>query len=61
LPITFMGMIMHGHGDERYAQYFNELWPNDPNFTIGSLLWLLQMLEVVLISKSKLLFEHPPP
>jgi len=41
LPITFMRMIMHGHGDEKYAQYFNELWPNDPNFTIGSLLWLL--------------------
>jgi hypothetical protein len=41
LPITFTGMIMPGHGDERYAQYFNELWTNDPNFTIGSLLWLL--------------------
>ncbi len=24
--------------DEKYAKYFNELWPNDPNFTIGSLL-----------------------
>ncbi len=41
LKITFMGMIAHGHGDERYAQYFNEMWPNDPNFTIGSLLQLL--------------------
>jgi len=38
LPITLMGMIMHGHENERYAQYSNELWPNDPNFTIGSLL-----------------------
>jgi hypothetical protein len=24
LPITLMGMIVHCHGDERYAQYFNE-------------------------------------
>jgi hypothetical protein len=41
LPITLMGMITHGHGDERYTQYFNKLWPNNLNFTIGSLLWLL--------------------
>jgi hypothetical protein len=40
LPITLIGMIAHGYGDERYAQYFNEWWPNDPNFTIGSLLHL---------------------
>ncbi len=59
LPITLMGMITHGHGDERYAQYFIELWPNDPNFTIGSLLWLLRTLEVALVLESKLLFEHP--
>jgi hypothetical protein len=38
LPITFIGMITHGHGDEGYVQYSNELWSNDPNFTIGSLL-----------------------
>jgi hypothetical protein len=60
LPVTFTIMIMDGHIDERYAQHSNELWSNDPNFTIGSLLWLLQMLEVVLISKSKLLFKHSP-
>jgi len=41
-----MGMIMHGHGDERYAQYSNALWPNDPNFRIRSLLRLLWTLEV---------------
>jgi hypothetical protein len=39
LPITLMGMIAHGHGDERYVQYSNELWPNIPNFMIESLLW----------------------
>jgi hypothetical protein len=38
LPTTLTSMIAHGHGDEKYAQYSNELWPNDPNFTIGSLL-----------------------
>jgi hypothetical protein len=59
LPITLIGMITHGHEDEKYAQYSNELKPNNPNFTIGSLLWILQMLEVVLVSESKLLFEHP--
>jgi hypothetical protein len=41
LPIMLMDMIAHGHGNEKYAQYSNELWPNDPNFIIGSLLWLL--------------------
>jgi hypothetical protein len=25
LPIILMGMIVHGHGDERYAQYSCEL------------------------------------
>jgi hypothetical protein len=40
LFITLTSMIAHGHGDEKYAQYSNELWPNDPNFTIGYLLQL---------------------
>jgi hypothetical protein len=60
LLVTLISMIVHGHGNEKYAQYLNELWANDPNFTIGSLLGLLQLLEVVSISNSKLLFEHPP-
>jgi hypothetical protein len=60
LPITLMNMIAHGHGNERYAQYSNELWPNDPNFTIGSLLWLLWTLEKTLACESKMLFEHSP-
>jgi hypothetical protein len=45
LPITFTSMIAHGHGNEQYVQYFNELWPNDPNFRIGSLLCLFWTLE----------------
>jgi hypothetical protein len=40
LPITLIGMIVHGHGDEAYAQYSNELWLNNLNFTIGSVLCL---------------------
>jgi hypothetical protein len=56
LPNTLTCMITRGHGDEKYAQYSNELWPNDPNFTIRCLLWLLQILEVALVSGSKLLF-----
>ncbi len=41
LPIMLIGMIAHGHDDERYAQYSNELSFNDPNFIIGSLFLLL--------------------
>jgi hypothetical protein len=60
LPITLMGIIAHGHGNERYAQYSNELWPNDLNFTIGSLLRLFRTLEKALAWESKMLFENPP-
>jgi hypothetical protein len=60
LPITLTSMITHGHGDERYVQYSNELWPNDPNFIIGSLLWLFQTLEKAPTCESKILFEHLP-
>jgi hypothetical protein len=59
LPITLTSMTTHGHEDERYVPYLNELWPNDPNFIIGSLLWLFLTLEVALIVESKLLFEKP--
>jgi hypothetical protein len=41
LLITFTRMIAHGHGDEAFVQYSNELWPNNLNFTIGYLLCLL--------------------
>jgi hypothetical protein len=60
LPITLIGMIAHGHGDEQCALYSNELWPNDPNFIIWYLLWFFRILEVALVIKSKLLFEEPP-
>jgi hypothetical protein len=60
LLITLISMIMHGHSDEIYVQYFNELWPNDPNFTIGSLLWFFRTLEKTIVSKFKILFENLP-
>jgi hypothetical protein len=59
LPITLTSMITHGHGDENYVLDYNELWPNDPNFAIESLLHLFQTLEKALVSKSKILLEHP--
>jgi hypothetical protein len=59
LPIMLTSIIAHGHDDER-TQYSNELWPNDPNFTIGSLLWLLSILEKVPAYESKMLFEYCP-
>ncbi len=57
LPITFIGMITHGHGDEGYVQYSNELWSNDPNFTIGSLLHFFLTLEKAQVSDQKILFK----
>jgi hypothetical protein len=59
LPNTLIGMTAHGHEDERYVPYLNELWPNDPNFIIGYLLWLFHTLEVAMVVESKLLFEEP--
>jgi hypothetical protein len=51
-------MIVHGHGDEAYIQYSNKLWPNDPNFTIGSLLHLLKTLEKEPVRESRQLFKE---
>jgi hypothetical protein len=51
---------VHDHGDEKYAQYSNELWPNNPNFTLAFLLCVLRTLEATAILESKLLFKHPP-
>jgi hypothetical protein len=53
-------MITHGCGDKVFAQYSNELWPNDPNFPIGSLLCLFCSLEKEPIRESRLLFEFEP-
>jgi hypothetical protein len=60
LLVTLTGIIVHGHGDEPFVQYFNELWPNDPNFTIGSLLCLLCSLEKEPIKESQVLLKFEP-
>ncbi len=53
-------MIIHGHGDKTFARYFNELWPNDPNFTNGSLLCLFRNMEMEPIKESQVLLEFEP-
>jgi hypothetical protein len=49
-PITLNGMITHGHGNATFDQYSNIFWPDDPNFTIGSLLQLILTLEKELVN-----------
>ncbi len=53
-------MIVHGHGDETFAQYFNELYHNDPNFMIGLLLHLFHNLEKEPVEELGVLFEFEP-
>jgi hypothetical protein len=57
LLMTLTGMIAHGHGDEPYIQYFNELLSNDHYFTIGLLLCLFHSLERKPVRQSQVLFE----
>jgi hypothetical protein len=58
--MTLTRMIVHGHGDETFIQYYNELWPNDPNLSIGLFLCLFYSLEKEPIRKSQVLFEFEP-
>jgi len=58
--ITLTTMIIHGHGNEAFAWFSNEFWPNDPNLIIGSLLRLFQALEKEPINEFRILFEHEP-
>ncbi len=60
LPITLIGMIVHGHGNEVFISHSNEFWSNDLNFAIGSLLQLLQALTKEPINESRIIFEHEP-
>ncbi len=52
LPITLIGMIIHGHGDKAFIQYSNELWPNDPNFMMKLFLHLFHSLEKELVRET---------
>jgi hypothetical protein len=60
LLVTLIKMIAHGHGDKTLVQYSNELYPKDPNFTIGSLLCLFYSLEKELVKESQVFFEFEP-
>jgi hypothetical protein len=52
--ITLTGMLVHGHGNEVFVQHSNKFWPNDSNFTIGSLLQLFRALEKEPMNESTL-------
>jgi hypothetical protein len=45
LPISIIGMLVHGDGDVRYAHYGLDLFAHDSNYTIGSFAKLLRDLE----------------
>ena len=45
LPVAITRMIVHGHGDVRYAHYGLDIYPMNPNHTIGSIAKLLRDLE----------------
>ena len=46
LPLLVTGMLVHGYGDVRYAQYGLDLYPYDANYSIGSFAKLLQDLKL---------------
>jgi hypothetical protein len=58
--MTLIGMSVHGHGDKTFVQYFNEFWPNDPDFMIGLLLCLFHSLQMEPVRESWVLFEFEP-
>jgi hypothetical protein len=45
LPVSVTGMIVHGHGDKKYAHYALDVYLADSNCTIGSIARLLCDLE----------------
>ena len=58
LPVAITGMIAHGHGDVRYAHYGLDIYPMNPNHTIGSIAKLLRDLEGVRRNASRCLFTE---
>ena len=58
LPIAITGMIAHGHGDVRYAHYGLDIYPMNPNHTIGSIAKLLRDLEGMRRNVSRCLFTE---
>jgi hypothetical protein len=63
LSIAVTCMLAHGHGDQRYAHYGLDLYPNNANYTVGSFAKLLQDLEAPPKSSTRELFpessSHP--
>ena len=57
LPISVIGMIVHGHGDIRYAHYGLDIFPTDSNYTVGSIAKLLRDLELPPKHSSRELFS----
>jgi hypothetical protein len=45
LPVLVTSMLVHGHGDVRYAHYGLDIFAHDVNYTVGSFAKLLQDLE----------------
>ena len=60
IPISVTEMLTHGYGDEAYAHYSTTFWPEDLNFTISSICWILRALERPPVKDSKELFIAPP-
>jgi hypothetical protein len=63
LPISVTGMIVHGHGNIRYAYYGLDLYPANSNHTVGSIAKVLRDLEDVLkfVSMQIFLDTHASP
>ena len=58
LPIFVTKMIAHGHGDVRYAHYGLDIFPNNSNHTLGSIVKLLRDLELPPKHSSRELFSR---
>ena len=52
-----LGMIVHGHGDIKYAHYGLDFYPDDANHTVGSFAKLLRDLENPPAYSSRALFD----
>lgn len=45
IPMSLIGILIHGHGDGTYAHYGTALWPSDSNYFISSLCRVLRVLK----------------
>ena len=45
IPMSLIGILIHGHGDGTYAHYGTTLWPSDSNYFISSLCCVLKVLK----------------